>query len=146
MAFPHDGKKFEPGQSGNPTGLNAGRPSQAMYRELMDMKLSELPNEELRKLKAKYGDVTVRKAMGLHMMKHFFQGDAKDAVAVHNASLDRAEGKAIQATDLAVTVNDRELSPAEIARRMAFNLEQAVADEPSENPVTPSSSDPSEPA
>lgn len=42
MAFPHDGKKFPKGQSGNPNGRPKGIPK---LREMMETVISDMPSD-----------------------------------------------------------------------------------------------------
>lgn len=140
MVFPHDGVKFEPGKSGNPSGC-PGRPSQAVYRELLEMNVNDLPLGALAELRKKFGAIPVKKAMALQMISKMLEG-GKDMVNIHKEIYDRAEGKSVQSVDVTTHNEPDELSPADVARRVAFGLEQAAAE--AENPVMPSSSDQAE--
>lgn len=88
MAFPHDGKKFASGESGNPNG----RPKKMPEIELL---LSDILNEEKDGLNA-------ARAILLAIRNKAFKGDIRAAEML----LDRAYGKPKQYVDNSVTINE----------------------------------------
>src|ERR1700744_4167452 len=98
MPFPNVETQFKPGQSGNPTGEGAGRPSKKLYAELFAMNLKDLPFAEKMGLVEKYGNVPVHKAMGMQMLAKFFEGEK--FVDIHKEAHDRAEGTAVKALEI----------------------------------------------
>lgn len=88
MAFPNDGKKFAPGESGNPNGRPKKMPE-------IDALLSDILNEEKDGLNAAM-------AILLAIRNKAFKGDIRAAEML----LDRAYGKPKQYVDSSVTINE----------------------------------------
>lgn len=88
MAFPNDGKKFEPGKSGNPEGRPKKLPD-------IDILLGEVLSEERDGLDA-------AKAILLAIRNKAFKGDIRAAEML----FDRAYGKPKQFVDTSLTLND----------------------------------------
>lgn len=145
MAFPHDGKKFQPGQSGNPKG-RPPRPSIAVYTELLnDPDLNAFPVEWREILQKKFGKGTpMMKAMAVAQIFNAVQNmDTK----AHNAVLDRLEGKAEQPIDFdAGDALPQHIDTVTLARQLAFVLQGGVASQSTGNgsPQTDADKQPTE--
>lgn len=91
MAFPHDGKKFKKGQSGNPTGENYQKTIDTIVREFLE-----------KKTEAKIGGkVQEVKNLDLMLEAQLRQSIERKDTRAFTALMDRAYGKSKETIELA---------------------------------------------
>ncbi len=131
---------WKPGQSGNPTGLNAGRPRKRPLTEAYDDRLRSLVPPEVRMAMKLPKDATWADAIALGIARKAIAGDVNAAKEQREAT----EGKAPQRIEIA-TPKDREIKlriewgsapidveasvPARVERIIQDVVEQAVDEE-----------------
>ncbi len=134
---------WKPGQSGNPTGLNAGRPRKRPLTEAYDDRLRSLVPPEVRMAMKLPKDATWADAIALGIARKAIAGDVNAAKEQREAT----EGKAPQRIEIA-TPKDREIKlriewgsapidveasvPARVERIIQDVVEQAVDEEEKE--------------
>lgn len=84
MAFPHDGKKFEPGQSGNPSG----RPKGSRNRSTVIKRWLEAIDKNKNPMTGEVEEMTVEDRMTLALIGKALKGDT----SAYKALMDSAYG------------------------------------------------------
>ena len=102
MAFPHDGKKFEKGQSGNPSGRPPSKAIEEAFQEFLYEYAKSKDGQERQRLEV--------------IMARMFADAAGGNTKAQIAMLDRAFGKAVQKIDNKIkhsgTINDDRMANA----------------------------------
>ena len=91
MAFPHDGKKFKKGQSGNPTGENYKKSIDTIVREFLEKKTEAKINGKMQEVK------NLDLMLEAQLRKSISHQDTR----AFSALMDRAYGKAKETIELA---------------------------------------------
>lgn len=91
MAFPHDGKKFKPGESGNPDGKPKGIPNTKTRLQ----RILNLIEKHKNPVTGDIEDFSVAEILDLQQIIKARKGDSK----AYQILVDRLEGKAGQSID-----------------------------------------------
>lgn len=117
MAFPHDGVKFQEGESGNPNGRPVGQNFKSVINRILDLQ-AQTKIKDSEGLKAIVGDTTKLTNREAAMLLMFAKAVQNPEGKGMERILERAEGKAIQPTDNKHTfespliINDTDNDPA----------------------------------
>jgi hypothetical protein len=95
MAFPNDGKKFKPGESGNPDGRPKGVPNTKTRLQ----RLLKIVQDKKNPFTGEVEGFSVAEQMDMAMILNAVKGDSKS----YQALIDRLEGKPKQQTSVEIT-------------------------------------------
>lgn len=102
MAFPHDGRKFEKGKSGNPKGAPRGKQFSTILKELLEGKIKTTQGLE----------ITRAEAAALEFFKRIFSRNMKDSDLIRAIQViaDITEKKQIDITSGGESINKLDMS------------------------------------
>lgn len=124
MPFPNPDTQIKPGEVRNPTGKTARWSAKLLDKILDETPFHAMPVSTQKLLRERFGNKPLKEAVHYSLLNLVLEGK-NNAVAAYTATLDRKEGKAVQAIEMDVT-DKTAVSDRELARRIASVLTGGV--------------------